>query len=117
LLRAQRGRRSPGRAPPSSALRYSTLYGDLKAYLAQRAGDLGASDPVASAKFRQASTHWLRHTCATLALRSGVPINAVQRVLGHASLQTTSHYLTEQQDALQTAMEGFAAAQPAGMKR
>jgi site-specific recombinase XerD len=117
LLRAQRGRRSPGREPPSSALRYSTLYGDLKAYLAQRAADLGASDPVASAKFRQASTHWLRHTCATLALRSGVPINAVQRVLGHASLQTTSHYLTEQQDALQTAMEGFAAAPPAGMKR
>ena len=108
LLRAQRGRRCPGRAAPSSPLRYSTLHTGLKAYLAQRANDLAAQDPVACVKLRQASTHWLRHTCATLALQSGVPINAVQRVLGHASLQTTSHYLTAQQEALQTAMEGFA---------
>ena len=116
LLRGQRGRRSAGREPPSTALRYTTLYGDLKTYLAKRACDLeagvgidaAARDPVAVAKFRQASTHWLRHTCATLALRGGVPINAVQRVLGHASLQTTSHYVTEQQEVLQTAMEGFA---------
>lgn len=109
LLRAQRGRRCAGRPAPSSPLSYTTLYSSLKTYLAGRARDLGQRDPVAAAKFRQASTHWLRHTCATLALRSGVPINAVQRVLGHASLQTTSHYLTEQQEALQTAMEGFAA--------
>lgn len=108
LLRAQRGRRRPGREAPFSPLRYSTLHTSLKAYLALRADDLGAQDPVACVKLRQASTHWLRHTCATLALQSGVPINAVQRVLGHASLQTTSHYLTAQQEALQTAMEGFA---------
>jgi site-specific recombinase XerD len=110
LLRSQRGRRSPGRPAPSSALSYTTLYGDLKRHLAQRAADLGNGDPVAAAKLAVASTHWLRHTCATLALKSGVPLNAVQRVLGHASLQTTSHYLTEQQEALQTAMEGFAVA-------
>ena len=109
LLRAQRGRRSLGRQAPSSPLRYSTLYTCLKAYLARRADALDAHDALAAAKLRLASTHWLRHTCASLALRSGVTMAAVQQVLGHASMQSTSQYLPALQDPLQTAMASFTA--------
>jgi site-specific recombinase XerD len=37
--------------------------------------------------------HALRHTCATLLLRSGATLADVQRLLGHASIKTTSIYL------------------------
>jgi len=34
--------------------------------------------------------HDLRHTCATLLLESGAPIDAVKRYMGHSSIQVTS---------------------------
>lgn len=37
--------------------------------------------------------HGLRHTCATNWLNGGVPINKVQRWLGHSDLATTAKYL------------------------
>lgn len=39
------------------------------------------------------STHTLRHTCATRLVAAGVPLDAVQRHLGHSSLNTTARYL------------------------
>lgn len=42
------------------------------------------------------STHTMRHTCATLLIESGIPIDAVQRHLGHSSIATTSIYLHSQ---------------------
>jgi site-specific recombinase XerD len=36
--------------------------------------------------------HRLRHTCATERLRAGMPLEAVQRLLGHASIQQTLGY-------------------------
>jgi integrase len=38
-------------------------------------------------------THLLRHTCATIMLRSGIPITEVALQLGHRSLQSTMVYL------------------------
>lgn len=108
LLRGQRGRRAELREPPTEPLAYSTLYRTLKAHFRSRADDLAASDTVSAAKLRAASTHWLRHTCGTLALNSGVPLNAVQRTLGHADLRTTSGYVTAEADFAQSAMEKFA---------
>jgi len=107
LLRGRRGRRREGGPAPNEPLRYTALYASLKNHLAQRALDLGARDPVAASKFRDASTHWLRHTCATLGIRSGVPLNTMQRVLGPASLTPTSIYVTEQEEALMAEMERF----------
>lgn len=107
LLRSRRGRRRVGGPAPTQPLRYTALYESLKEHLAKRGSELALTDPVAASKFREASTHWLRHTCATLALKDGVPLNAVQRLLGHASLTTTSTYVTEHEEALMAAMEKF----------
>lgn len=108
VLRGQRGRRAKGRALPSEPLHYTALYSSLKQYLKSRADELARTDPVSAAKLRSASTHWLRHTCGTLALQAGVPLNAVQRVLGHSDLRTTSGYVTAEAEAAQAAMESFA---------
>jgi site-specific recombinase XerD len=41
---------------------------------------------------RNITPHMLRHTVATLLLRSGVDIRVVQEFLGHASIATTQRY-------------------------
>jgi site-specific recombinase XerD len=62
--------------PRGRALTYSAVY-DLVRRLRARTGiDF---DP-----------HWYRHTMATRALRDGVPIEVVSKLLGHASITTTS---------------------------
>ena len=38
--------------------------------------------------------HTLRHTCATLLRRKGVPLRIVQKILGHSSIKTTEIYDT-----------------------
>ena len=56
----------------------------------------------------KASLHWLRHTCGTRALERNVPLEVVQRQLGHADPRTTMRYARPQLERLQTEMEkGF----------
>ncbi|MDF3831536.1 site-specific integrase [Cupriavidus basilensis] len=50
--------------------------------------------PTRAARLEAASTHWLRHTYTTHALAPGAPLEAVQQNAGHASLDTTTHYVT-----------------------
>jgi len=108
ILRGQRGRRALNRPAPSEPLHYQRLYTLLKKHMNTTADEVAAEDPIAAAKLSQASTHWLRHTCATLGLRNGVELPAIQRLLGHANLNVTSTYVTAQDEALQLAVEGFA---------
>jgi site-specific recombinase XerD len=62
--------------PRGQALSYPAVY-DLVLRLRRRAGlDF---DP-----------HWFRHSAATRMLRDGVPIEVVSKILGHASVVTTS---------------------------
>lgn len=42
--------------------------------------------------------HLIRHTSATLALQSGMPIEQVQKMLGHTSVATTQIYAEVSQD-------------------
>lgn len=62
--------------PRGRALTYPAVY-DLVLRLRRRTGI--NFDP-----------HWFRHTMATRALRDGVPIEVVSKLLGHASITTTS---------------------------
>lgn len=110
LLRSRDGRRKADPGPedvPTRPLRYTRLYESLKSHLASCADRLDGVDPVGANRFRVASTHWLRHTCATLAIQGGVQLPAVQKLLGHSSLTTTSTYVTKPDEELANDMESF----------
>lgn len=56
--------------------------------------------------FERATVHWLRHTCGShLALSGEVPLNVIQRLLGHTSLQTTSIYTDASDETMWRAVE------------
>ncbi len=57
--------------------------------------------------FAQASTHWLRHTFGRHAISGGVKINVVQTLLGHASLQTTTIYTSDDGNEAWDAVRAF----------
>ncbi len=82
----------------------------IKAFMEGCAAEASPEDRV---RLKKASTHWLRHTHGSHALNgrpgrmNAVPIQVVQNNLGHASIGTTSGYLTTERDARLTAMEAF----------
>ena len=110
ILRTQRGRRARGldgrkvRSTPSSPMSYQSLHRILTSHFNAKAVALEASEPIAAARLKNASTHWLRHSCAVQALKK-VPLNGVQKLLGHASIAVTGRYVTEDDEELASAME------------
>lgn len=64
-------------------------------------------DKEASAVFARASTHWLRHTHATHALRRGVGLESVRDNLGHASIAVSSMYIDTASEAQHKETEAF----------
>lgn len=52
--------------------------------------------------------HMLRHTAATNWVRAGVPLDVVQRLLGHASLASTTVYLHARDEDRRRAVEAVA---------
>jgi len=96
-----------GAATPLSA---SGLAKGVKAVLERCASTMSDED---SKQLRKASTHWFRHTHGTHALNGGpgggggVPVQVVQNNLGHASIGTTSSYLTTERDMRMASMKGF----------
>ncbi len=75
------------------------------------AGDLlreGALSHDAHAKLLATSAHAFRHTFGTRSVARDMPIDVVQRILGHASLQTTSIYVrAERQRMLDAAAQYY----------
>ena len=97
------------RADPSSptAVSRSGLYHALVTFFEGAAGIAEERSPADAAKLRAASTHWLRHTFAATALRN-MDLNVVQNAMGHASIGTTSRYLTPEEAQIAKAMKKMA---------
>lgn len=114
ILRTQRGRRPRDldgrrvRSTPSSPMSYQSLNRILTEHFAVKAAALETHNPISAAQLKAASTHWLRHSCAVQALKK-VPLNGVQKLLGHASIAVTGRYVTEDDEELARAMEGLLA--------
>jgi integrase len=100
---------------PRGGLAASTLYNQFKSFFGDCASVLRhQGDGKGAERFDKASSHWLRHTHASHAIASGMPIEIAQQNLGHASLATTTIYLTTEQRRRMQAVQGFwAAASPA----
>ena len=58
-------------------------------------------------KRRKITPHVLRHSCAVALLQSGVDITVIRDYLGHASVATTSRYLTTNLQMKRAALEAF----------
>ena len=80
---------------PETALSSAGIYAVLKRFFVQAAKTAPDSglDPE---RFMKASTHWMRHTFVRQALVDGVPIEVVSELAGHASIDTTSIYSTQE---------------------
>jgi len=78
-----------------SALSGAGIYAVLKRFFAT-AANTAAQAGLDPQRFAKASTHWMRHTFVRQALVDGVPIEVVSELAGHASIDTTSIYSTQE---------------------
>jgi len=93
---------------PRQGIAATTFYDQIKAFFADCASVLrGQGDAKGAARFQQASTHWMRHSHASHAIASGMPIEIAQQNLGHASLATTTVYVTTEKRRRMKAVETF----------
>jgi integrase len=67
----------------------------------------GRGDAKGAERFAKASTHWMMHSHASHAIASGMPIEIAQQHLGHASLATTTVYVTTERRRRMKALEAF----------
>ena len=64
-------------------------------------------DAKGAERFARASMHWMRHSHASHAIAGGMPIEIAQQNLGHASLVTTTVYVTTEKRRRKRAVEAF----------
>ena len=88
------------------ALSGAGIYAVLKRFFA-RAAERAEGAGLERARFEAASTHWLRHTFVRQALVDGAPIEVVSELAGHASIDTTSIYSTQELARKITAIRGM----------
>ena len=72
-------------------------------------GDTGEPNacPNGAERFRQAITHWMRHSYSSNTIASGKAIEIAQRNLGHASLAAIKVYVTSEKRRRMRAVEAF----------
>jgi integrase/recombinase XerD len=79
---------------------------DGVAYVLQKYARLAAkSNP--SPRLRRVTPHMLRHSCAVALLQAGVDITVIRDYLGHASVSTTSRYVTTNLQMKQQVLDAF----------
>ncbi len=95
----------------TGAVTTSALSKSLRSFFGNIAQALKDADkPIEAKAFDRATVHWLRHTCGSHLALSGKPLNIIQRLLGHTSLQTTSIYTDTSDESLWRAVEGTGSA-------
>jgi site-specific recombinase XerD len=93
---------------PRQGIAATTFYDQIKTFFADCASVLqGQGDVKGAARFACASTHWMRHSHASHAIAGGMPIEIAQQNLGHASLATTTVYVTTEKRRRMKAVEAF----------
>jgi len=71
------------------------IYALLKRFFGRAAASAGEAG-LEAGRFEAASTHWMRHTFARQSLVDGAPLEVVSELMGHASIDTTSIYSTQE---------------------
>ena len=66
--------------------------------LIKKAIDTREFDEAEEAALLRVSPHAFRHTFGTQAVAKGVPVDVAQKVLGHASVSTTSIYVQAEKE-------------------
>lgn len=93
---------------PKAGIATNTLYDQLKRFFEDCADVLSVQgDAKGSARFAKASTHWLRHTHASHSIARGTRVEIEQQILGHASLATTTVYVTTEGKRRMKAIASF----------
>jgi hypothetical protein len=108
---------------PREGIAATTFYNQIKAFFADcasvlrgqggwkaldsKGADPKGADVKGAERFERASTHWMRHSHASHAIASGMPIEIAQQNLGHASLATTTVYVTTEKRRRMKAVETF----------
>ena len=93
---------------PRQGIAATTFYDQIKRFFDDCARVLrGQRDGKGAERFESASRHWMRHSHASHAIASGMSIEIVQQNLGHASLATTTVYVTTEKRRRMKAVEKF----------
>lgn len=86
---------TPQSMQAGTALSAAGIYAVLKRFF-KHASKTAADAGLDTRRFARASTHWMRHTFVRQALVDGVPIEVASELAGHASIDTTSLYATQE---------------------
>lgn len=100
--------RSIGDAPSAAApVTTAAVAAEIRRHVQKVAARVRDESPRDADRIEKASAHWLRHTHATHSLASGADLTSVQENLGHASLATTSIYVSAEQRKRLKSMRKF----------
>jgi len=98
----------PGGLDPREGIAANTLYDQLKRFFESCSAVLESQgDAKGAARLARASTHWLRHTHASHSIARGTRVEIEQQILGHASLATTTVYVTTESKRRMKAIASF----------
>lgn len=86
--------------------RQQPLSRDGVAYILNKHAAVAAIDCPTIARMR-VTPHVLRHSCAVALLQAGVDVTVIRDYLGHASVSTTSRYITTNLQMKRDALEAF----------
>lgn len=90
---------------PTDTISINRMHEILKEFFYSAASAMLPFSITDARHIEKASTHWLRHTCGSHAAANGTPVAILRDNFGHASLETTSQYITTERDNRIRAME------------